>query len=246
MTTDRRHPSHLGRRILPTLVVTATLAHAVPVLTAVGPLRTRLFPGLAGQGAPGGVALTFDDGPDPDGTPAVLATLDRLGYRATFFLLGSQVCRYPEVARQVAAAGHEIAVHGYRHLPHLVRSPGALLTDLRDATDVISEVTGGRPRWCRPPYGVLTTGSVLAARAVGLAPVLWTAWGRDWRRTTPRAVADTVLTDLRPGGTVLLHDSDCTSVAGSWHSTVAALPLLAERIEAHGWRVRTLTEHLGG
>ncbi|MBC7375400.1 MAG: polysaccharide deacetylase family protein, partial [Frankiales bacterium] len=193
---------------------------------------------------PGGVALSFDDGPDPAGTPAVLDALARLGWSATFFMLGRQVRAHPDIARRVAEAGHEIAVHGDRHRNHLTRTPAALQRDLRCAREVISQVTGVEPRWYRPPYGVLSGGTLQAARAVGLQPVLWTAWGKDWTRTSPEFIAQRVLRDLREGGTVLLHDSDCTSTAGSWRSTTDSLPLLAAGLHLRGWSVRTLSEHM--
>ena len=106
-----------ARLALPALGA-AAVAHALPAVLARGPAR-RLTSRLAGRGRSGGVALTFDDGPDPLGTPAILEALDDLGWRATFFLLGAQVRRFPDVARSVAAAGHEIAVHGHVHRNHL-------------------------------------------------------------------------------------------------------------------------------
>jgi peptidoglycan/xylan/chitin deacetylase (PgdA/CDA1 family) len=219
------------------------VAHALPAVTARGPAR-RLTPGLAGEGRPGGIALTFDDGPDPSGTPAVLEALDGLGWRATFFLLGAQVRRHPDIARLVVEAGHEVAVHGTVHRNHLARTPLGIRRDLRVATGEIAEVTGLRPRWFRPPYGVLSGGTLWAARDLGLTPVLWTAWGKDWLAGPPARVVAEVLRTLRDGGTVLLHDSDCTSRPDSWRSTVAALPMLAAQVRARGLEVRTLTDHL--
>jgi peptidoglycan/xylan/chitin deacetylase (PgdA/CDA1 family) len=235
------------RRVLPALAVPlagAAVVHALPALTARGPVR-RLTPGLAGTGRPGGVALTFDDGPDPDGTPAVLDALARLGWHATFFLLGSQVRRHPETARRVVDAGHEIAVHGTVHRNHLARTPLGIRRDLRFATREITAATGVPPRWFRPPYGVLSAGTLWAARDLGLRPVLWTAWGKDWRAGPPDRIAADVMSTLRDRGTVLLHDSDCTSRPGSWRSTVAALPLLAEQLRIRDLEVRTLADHLG-
>jgi len=229
-----------------TLPVTgAVLVHALPAVTARGPVR-RLTPGLAGQGRPGGVGLTFDDGPDPRGTPAVLETLAGLGWRATFFLLGSQVRRHPRIARQVVDAGHEVAVHGTDHRNHLVRGPRGIRRDVLQAVEAVTGTTGVRPRWFRPPYGVLTAGTLWAAREAGLVPVLWTAWGEDWRAGPPEQITAAVMRTLRDGGTVLLHDSDCTSRPGSWRSTAAALPLLAARMRAQGLVVRPLAEHLAG
>jgi peptidoglycan/xylan/chitin deacetylase (PgdA/CDA1 family) len=220
------------------------LAHAGPTLTGWDRLRTVLWPRLAGVGRLDGVSVTFDDGPDPRGTPAVLEQLDALGWAATFFLLGSQVRRFPEQARALVAAGHEIAVHGDVHSSHLFRTPGAVDADLRRAVATITEVTGAAPRFFRPPYGVVTTGTLRAARRAGLQPVLWTCWGKDWQRSTPDRVVRKMQRTLGPGATVLLHDSDCTSTPGSWRATAAALPLLAEELDRRDLAVRPLRDHL--
>src|SRR5437773_11590455 len=101
------------------------VAHAGPGLTALGPLRRALFPRLAGLGRPDHVALTFDDGPDPASTPAFLELLAARRLHATFFLLGSMVARAPQLAAEIAAPGHEIAVHGWDHRYTILRRPGA-------------------------------------------------------------------------------------------------------------------------
>lgn len=217
--------------------------HAAPALLSRDPLRA-LAPRLSGRGRPGGVALTFDDGPDPRGTPAVLDALADLGWTATFFMLGSQVRTHPGVARAVVLAGHEVAVHGDVHDNHLARSRSWVEHDTARACGEITAATGVVPRWTRPPYGVLTGGTLAASRTHGLRPVLWTAWGKDWEARGPRRVAATIARGLDDGGTVLLHDSDCTSRPGSWRSTVAALPLLAEQLAQRGLEVRTLGDHL--
>ncbi len=190
------------------------------------------------------MALTFDDGPDPASTPAFLDALDDLGWTATFFMLGSMVRRAPEIAAQVASAGHELAVHGDQHRSHLWRSPRDVATDLERATTTIVEATGRQPTWFRPPYGVLSTGSLVAARRLGLKTVLWTTWGRDWRaEATPASVATDVGSDLAPGGTVLLHDSDCTSAPGAWRSALGSLPALAELFADRGLQPGPLGAH---
>ena len=224
------------------------VAHAAPGISTVRVLRQRWLQATAGVGTPGHVALTFDDGPDPASTPAFLDALDALGWRATFFMLGSMVRRAPALAAEVAAAGHEVAVHGDQHRSHLWRSPRDVTTDVARATAAVSEATGRRPVWFRPPYGGLSTASLVAARRLGLTPVLWTAWGRDWR---PDATATTVAADigrqLGPGATVLLHDSDCTSAPGSWRSSLACLPRLADVFAAQGLRPGPLADHgIGG
>jgi peptidoglycan-N-acetylglucosamine deacetylase len=235
------------------------VAHGLPSVTAIGPLRRRWFPVLAGSGAPGHVALTFDDGPDPRSTPRFLEVLDAHRVTATFFLLGEMVARAPALAAEVAAAGHEIGVHGWTHRSMLLRTPGGARSDLRRGHDTIAAATGTAPVFYRPPNGVLSTGSILAARGLGLTPVLWTADGRDWTaHATPRSVRTAILAGLRRDGTgltggtglaggdtVLLHDSDCTSAPQAWRSALGALPgLLAECARA-GLAVGPLRDHGG-
>jgi peptidoglycan/xylan/chitin deacetylase (PgdA/CDA1 family) len=90
----------------------------------------------------------------------------------------------------------------------------------------------------------MNTAAHLTCRRLGLTPTLWTAWGEDWRaRATPDSVHRTVTRDLSGGGTILLHDSDCTSAPGSWRITLAALPGVLDTCEAHGWQVGPLREH---
>jgi peptidoglycan/xylan/chitin deacetylase (PgdA/CDA1 family) len=222
--------------------------YALPALASVGPLRNRLAPRLAGVGDPGHVALTFDDGPHPLSTPRFLSQLERLDVRATFFLLGRWAARSPTLAKEIVAAGHEVAVHGYDHRCLLARGPRATRDDLARARDVIADATGERPRWFRPPYGVLTAAALTGAARLGLTPVLWTAWGEDWTtRATPESVYRTVAADLSGGGTILLHDSDVTSAPGSWRATLGTLPRLVDACREQGLRVGPLAEHgLGG
>jgi peptidoglycan/xylan/chitin deacetylase (PgdA/CDA1 family) len=222
----------------------AAAVHALPGLSNVDVLRRRALPGLSGVGAPDHVALTFDDGPDPASTPAFLDALDRLGWRATFFMLGSMVDRAPALAAEVAAAGHEVAVHGYQHRSELLRGPRAVIDDLDLAVDSVASASGRWPVWFRPPYGSLSTAGLVAARRQRLRPVLWSTWGRDWRaEATPATVVDDVTRHLGPGATVLLHDSDCTSAPGAWRSALGALDALGEQFAARGLTVGPLAEH---
>lgn len=219
-------------------------AHAAPALSNVDVIRRRLPPSLSGLGAPGHVAVTFDDGPQPESTPAFLEALDRLGWKVTFFMLGSMVDRSPGLAAEVAAAGHEIAVHGYAHRSQLFRTPAAIAADLQRAVDAIAAATDRPLHWFRPPYGTLSAGGVLAARRQGLRTVLWSTWGRDWREeATPDTVVADVNRHLGPGATVLLHDSDCTSAPGAWRAALGALEPLAEVFASRRLQVGPLGEH---
>jgi peptidoglycan/xylan/chitin deacetylase (PgdA/CDA1 family) len=218
--------------------------NAAPSLLALSSVGRRLTPGLAGVGPRGRVALTFDDGPDPTSTPEFLRALDDLGWHATFFMLGEMVRANPGLAAEVAAAGHEVAVHGDRHRTLLKLGPRSVRADIQRAVDVVAVATGVLPRWYRPPFGTLSVNGLRAARRLGLDVVLWTAWGRDWRaEATGASVAEEVLAGYVDGGTVLLHDSDCTSAPESWRSALDALPLLEQGFADRGLTVGPLRTH---
>lgn len=177
-----------------------------------------------------GVWLTFDDGPHPHGTPAVLDALATAGAHATFFLVGEQVARRPALVQEIRAAGHHVGVHGHTHRLHLRLGPGALADDL----DRAEEALGREARWHRAPYGVYSLLSLDAVKRRGWSPVLWSQWGRDWRAD---ATADTIAQDLGAAGAgdvLLLHDSDAYSAHDSWRATAAALPRVLETLGERG------------
>jgi peptidoglycan/xylan/chitin deacetylase (PgdA/CDA1 family) len=220
------------------------LVHVAPSAAFLPGPRRRLLPALAGLGDPGHVALTFDDGPSPRSTPVFLALLHRHDVRATFFLLGSQVLRAPEVVRELVANGHEVAVHGWDHRRLLLKSPHRTFTELRDSRDIVEETTGTRPTWFRPPYGVFSTSTLLSARALGMTPVLWSTWGFDWTsRATGASVHRKVLRNLRGGGTILLHDSDVAASPEAWRSTIGAVPRVLADCAHRGLAVGPLRDH---
>lgn len=230
--------------ILGATIAALGVAHAAPALAALGPLRRSLLPTLAGIGDPGHVALTFDDGPHPDATPELLRLLDGAGVHATFFLLGRMVDEHPDIARSIVAAGHEIGVHGYEHRLLLKRGPLRTRDDLTHAVDTITEVTGVIPRWWRPPYGVASTAALLAAHRLGLRPVLWTCWGRDWTAScTADSVYRAVMRRLDGGGTILLHDSDHAAAPKCWLATLDVLPAVLTTCAARGLQVGPLRDH---
>lgn len=219
-------------------------AHAMPAVTFWPPLRDRFLPALSGVGEPQHVALTFDDGPHPRSTPFFLRELDRRGIRATFFLLGSELARNPSLAKEMTAAGHEVALHGWYHRRMVWYGPRRTYAEMARGRDLIAETTGVPPVWFRPPYGVLTTAALVSARRLKLRPMLWTCWGWDWSsRSTPDSVFETVMKALAGGGTVLLHDSDVAAAVGAWQSTLGALPRLLDECAERGWTVGPLREH---
>ncbi|HWA67652.1 MAG TPA: polysaccharide deacetylase family protein [Mycobacteriales bacterium] len=220
-----------GVEIAAVAVGAAAAVQIVPAGTWLPGLRRVVAPPLCGPMPPGSVALTFDDGPHPQGTIAILDELDRLGWPATFFVLGSQARRYPDVVVETLRRGHRIGLHGDQHRYTIARTPWGIAADLRRGRDTVAEVVGESPRWWRPTYGVMSGPSYLASRALGLRPLLWSSWGVDWQAdATPESVVGHLESGRLSGGTMLLHDSDVTSAPGSWRTTLAALPLLAERL----------------
>lgn len=169
-----------------------------------GPALTRLPPALAARGA---IALTFDDGPDPEQTPWVLDQLDRAGARATFFLIGAQVAREPRLAREIVARGHAVENHSYAHAPLSgFWGPRRWRRDLSAAQAAIEDATGVTPLFFRPPFGVRTPLIEPALAACGLHNVMWSARAFDTVVRDPLRVANSLARQLTPGAIALLHD----------------------------------------
>jgi len=188
------------------------------------------------------VALTFDDGPHPEGTPAILEALGDL--HATFFLVGEQVERFPQHAARVAAAGHEVALHCHEHTLLLRRSTRAVGEDLARAVGAIEDATGATPRFHRAPYGVYSSGALALVRE-RWTPVLWSRWGRDWeRRATPERIARRAARGLRGGDVVLLHDADWYSAHNSWRRTAAAMASILAVVRERGLTAVSLSQSM--
>jgi peptidoglycan/xylan/chitin deacetylase (PgdA/CDA1 family) len=219
----------------------AAVAYAGPALApVVPPIGDRLGLQLRLDEAEG-VAITFDDGPHPQGTPAALESLREAGALATFFLAGEQVARRPALAAEIVAAGHRVELHCHRHRNQLRLSAASLLDDAERARAAIEEASGQAIADYRPPYGIFSAVGLRAVRSRGWRPVLWSQWGRDWdRRATPASIARRVTAGARAGDILLLHDADYYSAPGSWVRTAAALPTILEELEARGLKSRLL------
>lgn len=222
-------------------------AASVAVLHA-GPALAPVVPGVGGalgielrQEGVDGVALTFDDGPHPQGTPTVLEILREHRAVATFFLVGEQVARRPALAAEIVAAGHRVELHCHRHRNLLRLPPGEFLEDAERARATIEEASGQAIADYRPPYGIFSAVTLRAVRQRGWRPVLWSRWGRDWtRRATARSIARRASAGVEGGDIVLLHDADYYSARGSWVRTAAALPLILEELESCGLKTALL------
>jgi len=193
------------------IALVAFFAYVVLALLGVFVPRLEMFADIVCKGPRNvpEVALTFDDGPHPEHTRKVLDLLDDAEAKATFFVLGSKVEEYPEVAREIVKRGHGIGVHGYTHdRIQSLRGPKRIQVDLERALQAVEKATGHRPTLFRPPVGLVSPRTETAATQLGLTIVGWSVKGRDGlARAEPRDVAARVRRGLRPGAIVLLHDA---------------------------------------
>jgi peptidoglycan-N-acetylglucosamine deacetylase len=231
-THDHRSPgsAHDGA-----LARVAMASYVLPGAAQLWP-RLRDALGVENRTASGsGYALTFDDGPHAQGTPAVLETLAAAGVAATFFLVGEQLRRNPSLGREIAAAGHTIAIHCDRHRNLLRLAPWQVRDDLDRAQETIEDHTGVSPALYRPPYGILNASALRLARRRGWRTMLWTDWGRDWEaRASASSIVSLLTARASPGAVLLLHDADDYAAHGSWRRTAEALPRVLERMSQRG------------
>jgi len=196
---------------------------------------------LMGPSQQAKVALTFDDGPDSTYTPQVLDILKEYHVPATFFLIGSEVDKYPRVTRQIAAEGHVIGSHTWSHpdLRQLAR-PTLALQMIR-TREAIEETTGLRPRLMRPPYGAVDMEAL--ERLIGLDYYIinWSVDSVDWRDREVDSILVNTLTDVRPGAIILLHSAGGGECRGA---TVDVLPELIEVLHSQGYTFVTVDELL--
>lgn len=180
------------------------------------------------------VALTFDDGPHPLWTPRLLDLLKSLNVRATFFLVGKMVDRYPALAMREVAEGHEIANHTYNH-PNLTKiSPLQVQDELRKGAEAIKRAVGYAPVFFRPPGGQYNASTLAIAREMKLTPVLWTVNSKDFMHPNPELVEQRLLAAPASGGILLCHDGI--------EETMRVLPDLVSRLRARGYSFVTVSE----
>ena len=189
-----------------------------------------------GRAREAGLALTFDDGPDPETTPQVLDLLREAGVPATFFVLSERAEAHPELIERMLVEGHQVEAHGVLHRHAWTRAPWSVWRDVREAAGRLERLTGRRPRFYRPPHGAYTLATVLALRAEGLTGAHWTVEAHDWRLDhTPEQVTARVLAHARPGGVIVMHDAGPGA-----ENSIPALPGLIAELKAREYTFRTL------
>ena len=186
------------------------------------------------------IALTFDDGPDPEWTPRVLDILATHGVRGTFFLVGHRAARAPETARAIAAGGHEIGSHGWSHASLWRCGPWKTAEEIDRAQATLTELGGTPPRFFRPPWGMVNAAMFPVLRTRGLRPVFWSIQPEGLRAAAAAAQASYVVRRAHPGAIVDLHDAEGTP--GAPARLVEALPAMIHGLRAAGYELTTVGE----
>ena len=182
------------------------------------------------------VALTFDDGPNPQATPLILDALATRGARATFFILGRHAERWPEIVRRIVEEGHAIGNHGYYHRKLHFKSPRYVRADLTLGTDAIERASAVRPTLFRAPHGFRSPWVSSIARSLGQRTVGWSLGVWDSDRPGVDVIAYRAVTGAHPGSILLLHDGDGYDAAGDRMQTARAVPLIVDRLLERNYR----------
>lgn len=193
-------------------------------------------------------ALTFDDGPSAVWTPKILDELNKAQVKATFFMLGEYVEKYPAVARRVAEEGHEIGNHTYDHHVLIYYTPQELKDEINRAEYVIKNVTGVTPKYFRPPKAWLTQKEKAILDQMGYRVILWSLNSKDWVSFHDKQITSYLLRRIQPGDIILFHDSGgaFTTEGGDRAQTVKTIPRLVKKLKEKGYRLVTITELLEG
>lgn len=187
------------------------------------------------------VALTYDDGPHPVYTPQILDILDKYHVKATFFMIGQQMERYPEVVKEVLDRGHVVANHTYTHPGNIEADTSAqVIRELEKCEQIIERMTGKRAYLFRPPRGLIDGTVFTIAQEEGYQSILWSVSADHHDAPTPQLMAERVLRLIQPGGIILIHDGSFNS---RWKD-VAATPLIIEALVKQGYRFVTVPELL--
>lgn len=155
------------------------------------------------------IALTFDDGPNARYTEKLLEGLAERDVKATFFLIGKNAEAHPEIVRRMAEEGHLIGNHTYSHLKLTAGNEAVFLEEINKTGEIIGDITGLVPTFCRPPFGVWNT---RYEESLGIIPVLWDVDPRDWCTFDTQTVANRILADCHDSAIILMHDEYETSV----------------------------------
>ncbi|MDH3215435.1 MAG: polysaccharide deacetylase family protein [Candidatus Krumholzibacteria bacterium] len=187
------------------------------------------------------VALTFDDGPNPRHTPALLDMLGAKGIRATFFVVGRWARKFPHLLERTVREGHEVGNHSDIHVPLSLLPARLIRREINVTERVIVGATGVRPRFLRPPMGWFNDKVLSIAKKMGYRPVIGSIHPRDSNKPGAKFIVDYVLPRVEPGGIIILHDGG-RRVVSDRSQTVRAVDRISDQLLQHGYRFETMSE----
>jgi peptidoglycan-N-acetylglucosamine deacetylase len=231
-------------QLIPASIAAGAVAAAAGILAwgSVAPESQLFGRTICRTGDSATMALTFDDGPNPSVTPALLDLLDRHDVRATFFVIGKHVRQVPVLAREISERGHELGNHTQTHPRLTFCSPSRTREELDQCGDAIEAATGTKPRWMRPPFGFRSPILDGIARKRGSrGVVMWSASAQDWKPQPAESVIER-LRLARGGDIVLLHDGDHRMLKGDRRHTLEAVAHWLPRWKDAGIRFVTLDD----
>ncbi len=219
--------------------------HAVLALTGLWPRSTWLGPNWTrlprAAAMRGEIALTIDDGPDPEVTPQVLDLLDRYGVKATFFCIGERAARYPALCPRIVERGHTVENHSQRHRHHFsLLGRAGLMREIQAAQETLSALTGRRPQFFRAPAGLRNPFLDPVLARLGLTLAAWSRRGFDTRTGSAARVSRRLLRGLKPGAILLLHDGNCARSGSGIPVILDVLPTLFDAAASAGLHFVTL------
>ena len=229
---------HAASAALASIVLTGALLvlAVLPGNSFYGPVLTH------GSTAKKQIALTFDDGPYPPYTEQLLKVLADKQVHATFFMVGENAAKHPEIVKAVQAGGHEIALHAGKHQDLLKLNQAELAANIASGKSTLESLTGQRVHYMRPPHGFKDWQVLGAIEAAGLKAVNWSVIPRDWTNPGVQRIVDRVCYAAEPGAIVLLHDGDSPKNAAPREQTVAAVGLIIDQLREEKYQFVTISE----
>lgn len=215
------------------LLVVLTVVGAVHLVMSPNILAVRFVPTTHKV-----VALTIDDGPQPETTPRLLRTLKEKQAKATFFILGANAARHPDLVRQAASDGHEIGSHAYSHNYLNKMSPAEFEAEMEQTNQLIRQLAAQEPKVFRPPGGAWNDAIAIAAQLRGQITILWSVDAGDWRRPSVGGAVNRILKNVKPGSIVLLHDGQPSL------PTPEVVGIVIDTLREQGYQFVTVSELL--
>ena len=198
-------------------------------------IASALFSNVISRGDPDGIYLTFDDGPDPDFTPKLLGILNEYNCKASFFVSGIRAEQYPDIIKQTFEAGHTVASHGYDHRSLAWAGSRTVLDQINRSIGAISDAGLCNSRLFRPPYGRIGLPMASVVKSLNMQIVLWSLSAGDYLPIKPKLLAERIITRVKAGDIVLLHDS------GNYvDNMLEALPVVLETLLSKGMSFKAL------